>query len=208
MKLGANTPIEVLRRRSSWDTSVIPTTVMGKTSKFERLALLCVAAALAPEIWANSVTATQTLNPQLAPIGKLSVVTTTVTLTHTGTTFSSFTGSDTINYKIRTTLSTGSGTMTVKATSDFSPTNGPRVANGDFTYTCGSPSLGTGCSGTQTLSTTSNTSVLSVGAGQCVGTGCSGTNPSSVTVNFTVTDNPTFKTGSYSSTLTFTISGL
>ena len=165
------------------------------------------ALALAPMVFGNSITGTQTLNPRPGPIGKLQVVTPTVTLTHTGTTFSSFTGSEILNFKIRTTISTGSGSITVRGTADFTG-SGPKIASGDFTYTCSGATFGTVCSGAQILTTGSQSNVLTVGAGVCVGTGCAGTDPSVVTTNFIVADSPVFKTGAFSATLTYTISGL
>ena len=164
--------------------------------------------AFAPAALANTVTGTQTLNPRPGAIGKLQVVTSSVTLTHTGTTFAAFAAGDTINYKIRTTISTGTGSITVKATSNFTA-GGPSVTNGDLTYTCSGATLGTACSGTQTVSTAASTNVVtSVPAGSCTGSGCTGADPNSVSLNLSLVDNPAFQTGSYSATLTFTISGV
>jgi len=164
--------------------------------------------AFVPAALSNTVTGTQTLNPRPGAIGKLQVVTSSVTLTHTGTTFAAFAGGDTINYKIRTTISTGTGAITVKATSNFAA-GGPSVTNGDLTYTCSGATLGTGCSGSQTVSTAASTNIVtSVPAGSCTGSGCSGADPNSVSLNLSLLDNPAFQTGSYSATLTFTISGV
>jgi hypothetical protein len=137
----------------------------------------------------------------------------TVTLTKTGTVFNTFTGSLTFNYRARTTQSSGTGNITVKATSDFSPAGGPSIgtpptASDKLTFTCASASLGTPCSGTQTVSLATAATVLTIPATSCTGGGgaCSSTDPNTETVNFSLTNDPKYKTGSYSATLTFTIS--
>jgi len=48
------------------------------------------------------------------------------------------------------------GSITVKA-AEFTPTTGPKIASGNVTYVCSAASVGTACSGTQTLSTTATT---------------------------------------------------
>jgi len=180
-----------------------------------RLALLvAVAALLAPiRLQAATLTTTQTLQAVISPLGGLFSFPNSVTLAKTGTTFTNFTGSLQIQYDARTTQSTGGGTITVKATADFTPTGGPSIhtppSTGDaLTYTCSGATLGTNCSGTQTVSTTASTNVVTLSASECTGGGgsCSSASPNTVTLNFTLTDDPVYKTGSYSATLTFTIS--
>jgi hypothetical protein len=154
-------------------------------------------------------TATQTLSAQIDAVAELSVPS-TLSVASGGTIFAAYTGNLTVSYRARTTASTGSGSVTVKANADFSPSGGPSIASGALTYTCSSVTLGTACTGTQTTSTTSNTGVVTVGAGACTGGGgsCSSTNPNTVVAGFTLTDSPAFKTGSYSATLTFTASAM
>ena len=73
-------------------------------------------------------TVTQTLAASLGPIGKLSLPA-SVALKNSGTTFAtSYTGTVSVSYKVRTSASTGSGAITAQATSDFSPTTGPKVS--------------------------------------------------------------------------------
>ncbi|MGI8989690.1 MAG: hypothetical protein ACR2I2_08910 [Bryobacteraceae bacterium] len=171
---------------------------------------IAVGLALSPTLlFAVTGTANQTLSAQINAIGKLSAPA-SLTLTHAGTTFAAYSGNLTVSYRARTTASTGSGALTLKATADFSPTGGPSVASGQLTYTCSSATLGTACSGTQTTSVASQTSVLTMGAGVCTGGGgsCSSANPNTVQNSFTLSNSPTFKTGTYSATLTFTISAL
>jgi hypothetical protein len=156
---------------------------------------------------------TQTLQAVISPLGGLFSFPNSVTLTKTGTAFRNFTGSLAIQYRARTTQSSGGGTITVQATSDFTPAHGPSIASppsvGDaLRYTCSGATLGTNCSGTQTVSTTASTNVVTFSASECTGGGgsCSSTDPDTVTVSFTLTNDPKYKTGTYSATLTFTIS--
>jgi len=158
-------------------------------------------------------TVTQTLDATVVPLGGLFMQASPLALTKAGSTFNSFTGTITLSYRARTRQGTGQGTITVKATSDFSPSGGPSIAKppsaGDaFTYTCSGATLGASCSGIQTVSTTAATNVVSLGASACTGGGapCSTANPNSANVTFILTDDPKYKTGSYSATLTWTIS--
>jgi hypothetical protein len=178
--------------------------------RYKTLARSALTAFLActPAGLSNTVTGSQTLTANVGAIGKLSVVQSSVSLTHTGTTFADFTAAESVQYKVRTTISTGSASLTVRATTDFTPAGGPSVAGGNLLYTCAGASLGTACSGTQTMKTSASTNVITVAAGQCVGSGCAGPNPSSVSINLDLTNNPAFMTGSYSATLTFSISTL
>jgi hypothetical protein len=154
-------------------------------------------------------TATQTLSAQINAIGKLSVPSSLI-LTSTGTTFVAYSASLSISYLARTTATTGSGSLTMRATSDFSPAGGPSIAGGQLTYTCSAALLGAACSGAQTASTSSQTNVVTMGASLCTGGGslCSSGSPNTVQSTFTLSNNPAFKTGTYSATLTFTISAI
>lgn len=176
--------------------------------------LVAVLAFLLSPIGAQAQTTlgTQTLNLTLSSAGSLYGFPNSVTLTKTGTVFNSYTGTLQIQYKARTS-SGGSGTITVKATADFSPTGGPSIGTpptaGDaLAYTCTGATLGTNCSGTQTVSTSASTNVVTVPASACTGGGspCSTANPNTVSLNFALTNDPKYRTGSYSATLTFTIS--
>jgi hypothetical protein len=155
----------------------------------------------------NSVTGSQTLSANIGATAKLSVMQSGVTLLHAGATFANFTGSVTVQYNVRTTP-TVSSTLVVEAATDFSPANGPSIVNSNLTYTCSGATLGSACSGSQIVSTTSQTSVVAVGGGACTGAGCGGSDPNSISISLTLVDSPTFKTGSYSTSLTFSISAL
>jgi hypothetical protein len=157
--------------------------------------------------------ATQTLQATIVPLGGLVIQATPVVLTKPSTNSNSFTGTITLSYRARTSQGTGRGAITVKATADFTPAGGPSIANppspgNKFTYTCSGATLGASCSGTQTVSTSLATSVVMIGASACTGGGapCSTANPNMANVTFTLSDDPKYKTGSYSATLTWTVS--
>jgi hypothetical protein len=158
-------------------------------------------------------TVTQILQATIAPLGGLFTQATPVALIKSNTSFNTFAGTMTLSYRARTSQGTGQGSITVKATTDFAPSGGPSIAKppsaGDtFTYTCSGATLGASCSGAQTVSTTAATNVVTLGASACTGGGapCSTANPNTAYVTFTLTDDPKYKTGSYSATLTWTIS--
>ena len=155
-----------------------------------------------------SATGTQTLNVNIGANAKLRAVQSGVNLTTTGALFSRFAGAVTLQYKVRTTPGTGASTLTVSATGEFTPSTGPRISNSDLTYTCSGATLGVACSGVQSVKTVSQTGVVTLGSGVCTGTGCAGADPNSVTLNLGLENSPTFRTGTYSTGLTFTISSI
>jgi hypothetical protein len=189
----------MLSERASGSCTVAP--------RFARVAAVLI---FAPAfLLGASGTTTQTLSAQINAIGKVSVPA-TVTIANAGTTFVAYSGNLNVSYRARTTAATGSGSLTLRATADFSPAGGPSIASGQLTYTCSAATLGSACSGTQTASTASQTSVVTMGAGLCTGGGgsCSSVNPNTVQSTFTLSNNPAYKTGTYSATLTFTISAI
>ncbi|HUQ94017.1 MAG TPA: hypothetical protein VM120_20220 [Bryobacteraceae bacterium] len=149
-------------------------------------------------------TTAQTLSATISPAGKLSVPA-GMTLSGSNTRFGSFAGEMLVSYWART-QGGGGGSVTVQATSEFAPAGGPIVAT--VTYSCAGATLGTGCSGSQTLQTGSQTSVLSLPGGVCTGGGgaCSAQDPNTVQLQFSAPNKPQYKTGTYSAQITFTIS--
>jgi len=130
------------------------------------------------------------------------------TLSSTGTNFTNYTGSTGLTYYVRTTASGGSGSITLKVTADFGPANGPSVSSppstGDkLAYTCSVSGAGTACSGSQTASMQTATSVVTFGANAHTATFPGG---DTATTSWTLTNDPKYQTGSYSATITFTIS--
>jgi len=151
---------------------------------------------------------TTTLSVAVGPEASLTVTTGTTSLaTSSGTFADAFTGSTSLTYLIRTTKTTGSGTITVKISTDFSPTGGPSVgtppSTGDaLTYTCTVSTPGTPCSGSLTAAATA-TSVGTFGAGAS-----SAKAGNSASLAWSLTDDPVYATGTYTATATFAISAL
>ena len=148
---------------------------------------------------------TQTLNATLSPLGTATAPS-SVALTRGAVAFTTYQATLPVSFRVRTTP-TGSGTITMQVTSNFTPAGGPSVTANTLTYSC-STTYGTACSANQTASTSTQTPVLTVPASACTGGGgsCSGSDPNTVTLTFSLTDDPQYATGSYSAQVTFTIS--
>lgn len=150
-------------------------------------------------------TGTTNVNVTVSPEASIVINTATTNLA-AASTFANYTGSTSFTYKVRTTASTGSGNIQLEVASDFSPANGPSVANPPsasdrLSYVCTVASPGTGCSGTQNASTTMQTSVASFGAGAySAAAGNSGS------IAWTLTNDPLYKPNTYTAVVTFTIS--
>lgn len=172
------------------------------------ICIICAAPGLlAPgRIEGATASVNNTLSAQISAIGKLSVPANVVLVTP-GTTFLAYSASLTVSYRVRTTPG-GSGKITMQA-ADFSPVGGPSISAGDLTYTCSPPTLGAACSGTITAQT-SQTTVATFPGSACTGGGgsCSNADPNTFQLNFTLANSPTFKTGTYSAGLTFSISAI
>jgi hypothetical protein len=148
---------------------------------------------------------TQAMTANVSPYGKLSLPA-TVNLQSGDTRFGrDLAGSLTVSYWARTSV-TGGGSVTVQANSDFSPAGGPSI--GSVTYLCSGATLGSGCSGSQTLTTAAQTSLVSLPGGACTGGSgaCSALAPNTILLAFSTLNKPHHKTGTYSAQLTFTIS--
>jgi hypothetical protein len=149
-------------------------------------------------------TTTQTLSASISPNGKLSLPG-SVNIQSSYMTPGTMTGALTVSYWARTSNS-GGGSVTVQANSDFSPAGGPSV--NAVSFTCSGATLGAGCSGNQPITTSTQTSLVSLPGGACTGGGgaCSLQEPNTVLLTFSLPSNPAYKTGSYSAQITFTIS--
>jgi hypothetical protein len=154
--------------------------------------------ALAPAAFSQSTdTGTSTLSVAVGPEASFSSNTATTTFSG-DTKFGAKTGSTNFSYKIRTSQSTGTGSVTVLVTAFGA--DGPALA--DLTYGCTveSPATGCGASG-QTVSTSSGTNVASFGAdAHSTDAGDAGS------LTWTLVDRTSVKTGTYTSTATFTVS--
>lgn len=190
--------------------------LLGVLARLVRLAPLMAGLALllAPICsQAQTTLGTQTLNLTLNAAAFLYSVPTSVTLNSSGSVFNNYTNNITMTYRARTGTSVTTAGITVKATADFSPSGqglSIGTSGGPLTYTCSGTSGNgfTPCPGSLTVSTSTSTNVVSIGASACTGgaSPCSGFNPDTVTVYFTLTNKPSYKTGAYSATLTWTIS--
>jgi len=154
----------------------------------------------------GTTTGTSTVSVAVAAEAALSAITGTSTLSSSGTNFSTYTGTTSLTYFIRTTPTTGSGSIVLKVTTDFAPTGGPSVGSpptaGDaLTYNCTVSSPGTACTGPLTASTSSTTSVATFGANAH-----STFAGNSASVAWSLTNDPQYKVGTYTATVTFTIS--
>jgi hypothetical protein len=154
---------------------------------------------------ANAQTSgTSTLTVTVPPLAAITINTASTALTASSS-FSPYTGTTSFSYSVRTSQATGTGSIQLKITSDFSPTAGPSVGNpistGDtLTYTC-SAAVGTACASTQAASTSVSTSVVNFGAD--AHSGASGSNGS---VTWSLPNDPNYKSGTYTAVATFTIS--
>lgn len=147
-------------------------------------------------------TGTTTLSLTVEAGAAIRIDTATTTLTTPNNWFgAAYTGTTNFTYKIRTTVASGTGTITLQVTADFSPADGPTVAGGDLlTYTCTAAS-GAPCASAQTASTAAATSVVTFGDdAHSASAGDAGSTA------WTLTNDTRYKTGSYNATVTYTIS--
>lgn len=174
----------------------------------KKLLLLGIAIVLfvAPCAFAQTgTTETSTVSVTVAAEAAITVPS-NATLTSVGTNFANYTGTTSFLYLIRTTKTGGTGSITLKVTSDFAGTGGPSVGTppttGDaLTYVPTVSSPGTAATGPLTASTSTATSVGTFGAGaNSVKAG------NSASVAWTLTNDPVYATGTYTATITWTIS--
>ncbi|MGA3326799.1 MAG: hypothetical protein ABSF45_20225 [Terriglobia bacterium] len=181
---------------------------MKKTLYLAVVALLLTAPIARAQL--GTTTGTTTVNVTVAAEAALSVGATT-NLASVGTNFSSYTGTTSLTYFIRTTLAGGSGFIKLEVTTDFAPAGGPSVGTpptaGDaLNYTCtvanpGNNGAAIPCGSPTTSSTTAQTSVATFGTDNRSLIG-----GNSASVAWTLTNDPKYKTGAYSAVVTFTIS--
>jgi hypothetical protein len=158
---------------------------------------------------AQSATGTTTVSVNIGAEAAISITTGTTSLTNTGTVFNNFTGTTNFTYKIRTTKSGGTGTITLLFGGPLTDAASDTIALSNLSYVCtiAAPASGSAsttlCSGGVTASSSSATNAGSFGADtHSADTGTSGNS-----LSWTLTDNPSYKTGNnYQATGTFTIS--
>jgi hypothetical protein len=141
---------------------------------------------------------TSTLN---LTVGAEASFTTALTATNLNTAkgsdtkFAAYGGTTSFTYKVRTTASGGAGAVTVAITAFAA--GGPAVS--DVTFSC-TGGVGTECDA-ETAASTSAVNVITFGEDAHSADG-----GDSGSVVWSITDKPSYVTGSYSSTATFTIS--
>lgn len=170
--------------------------------------LVIVAIALSTTLHAGMAVANQTVSVTLQPQGKVSVPG-GLTLLKGAQAFTPFSGAMTVSFRARTAPAT-SATITLQASGNFTPSGGPSLSAGDLRFTCGAAAYGTACSGSQTVSSTVQRTVVTLPAAACTGGGgsCSAADPASVQVTFQLSNDPTVSTGTYSLPVVFTVSSL
>lgn len=152
-----------------------------------------------------NTTGTTPVTVTVAAEASIQIDTPTTGLTSSGTLFSDYTGTTNFTYKIRTAPSITTGSVTVKIT-DFTGSGGPSVAapltgSDTLAYTCSTSAPAIPCGGSVTSSTTTGTSVAAFpGDAHSAKAGNGGNS-----VSWTLTNDPLYKTGTYSATATFTI---
>lgn len=150
-----------------------------------------------------NTTGTTSVAVAVSPEASIRIDTGTTTLLTVGGLFADYGATTNFTYRVRTTTS---GSVTLKITPDFSPTGGPSVTTpptaGDaLTYTCAISGTGATPCSSGTASTSASTNVATFAAdAHSVRDGSPGS------VAWTLTNDPVYKTGSYSATATFTIS--
>jgi hypothetical protein len=166
------------------------------------LAVLCISSLSYAQF---AGTGTTTLSVTVGVEAAIHIDTSSTALNTSGGNFGNpYTGTTNFTYKVRTAQSGGSGSITLKVTTDFGA-GGPSVgapANGDLlTYTCSNTGIGTACSSAQTASTSASTNVVTFGANaKSASAGDTGS------VVWSLTNDPAYATGTYSATVTFTVS--
>src|ERR1017187_4340840 len=109
---------------------------------------------------AQGATGTTNVAVTVAVEASLTVTgTSTLTESVVGAFAGNFTGTTAMTYKVRTSKTGGSGTITAKVTTEFSPAGGPNVGTSGTTgdtlaYTCTVAASGTGCTTGDTLAYT------------------------------------------------------
>jgi hypothetical protein len=174
-------------------------------------AALLLAASLAyAQLGTSAPTATVGVNVQAE--AALTIQTPALTLNQAGTNFSDYTGTTNFTYFIRTSKTGGTGSIVLQVTTDFSAGGGnspsvasPPTGTDHLYYSCTVPDpahgAATPCTGPVNSSTTAQTNVA--------GFGTDARSPKagvSSSVTWGLSNDPLYQTGSYTATVTYTIS--
>ena len=165
------------------------------------LAVLCMSSLSYAQF---ASTGTTTLSVTVGTEASIHIDTGSTTLATSGGNFGNpYTGTTNFTYKVRTMQTGGHGSITLRVSTDFG-TGGPSVGNpvnGDLlTYTCTNSGVGTACPSAVTALTT-DTNVVSFGTdAKSKIAGDTGQ------VIWSLTNDPAYATGTYTATVTFTVS--
>lgn len=147
-----------------------------------------------------AATGTTNLTVTVGPEAAITVAGTTPLIT--AGLFADYTGATAFTYKIRTTASGGTGSITAQVTTDFAPAGGPLASAGVLTYGCTVSAPGTACTGPVTAGATS-TNIATFGANaRSARVGNDGS------LAWALVNDPQYQTGSYQATVTLSISAL
>jgi hypothetical protein len=175
---------------------------MKKTLILAAALLLAASAAFAQSY---GPTAPTTLSVQVSNEAAVQVDTTTTTLSNvTGNAFGNYTGTTSFDYKIRTTKSGGTGSITLLLNQVLTDAASDTIAMTNLGYTCTdvAPASGTSCASSVTPSTSTGTAVASFGAdAHSANAGTTGNS-----LSWTLANLPAYETGTYTAIATFTIS--
>lgn len=156
----------------------------------------------------NFQTTTQSFNIGLEKQTTFVSVPATTNLARGAAAWSDYTGTLTFTFRVRTSTGGTGGTITLKGTSDFVGAASPKLANGDLSYVCAT-SIGTCTDGVVPGPAASAQTLVTIPPGACTGPSPCAFNspdPNSVSLNLSLVNRPQFRTGTYTATLTFTIS--
>jgi hypothetical protein len=170
---------------------------MKSKMNWMKLAMVTLGLAAVPSMFAQTI-GTTTLGVTIAPEANITTIS-NPTLTNTGSTFNSFTGSTTFTYYVRTTTTSGSGTVTAEVTTPFAA--GSNIPTANLSQVVSTTGVGTANTTPTAQSTSGAINVLTFGAGvNSSNTGDAGT------ISWTLLDKPSYATGTYSTVVTLTIS--
>ena len=116
---------------------------------------------MAPVVFAATDTATTTLGVTVSPEASITV-TASPTLAKGGTKFESYTGTTTYTYKVRTTQTTGAGSVTAQVTTAFAAASG--ITTADLSHVASTAGVGTANTTSTTASASVATNLLTFGA--------------------------------------------
>ena len=185
---------------------------MKKILALTALALLLAASSALAQLGTTAPTATVTVN--VATEAALTIQTAALTLNQTGSNFADYTGTTLFTYFIRTAKSGGTGSIVLEVTSDFSAGGGsspsvasPPTSSDHLYYSCTVPNPTSGtatpCTGPVNSSTSTSTNVATFGAdARSPKAGVSSS------VLWGLSNDPLYQTGSYTATVTYTISAV